>query len=495
MKFLLAIISILFLLPSLNGQNAEEAKKFDSIYFNVAVNISATNPQRANQIADSLYLHSNLQIQQLRALMLKAQLLEDQGRSEESIENTLAAQKIAEETDDYEWQAKIYGFLSSQYRNIGFLDQGRIYLKKGIAVSSQIENKKKASLYRGMTYQEMAYYSIEEGKYREALEHVKMASFTFKVVQNERMRNYLSATNEELFGRSYAGLGAFRESKIHFNKTLAYLRASNTEKSQLGSLSYLGLGKVFLKQNQIDSAGIYLKKALRIASKTEYAQLNESIYKNLATYYKEKKLLDSFVYFEDKHNAILQENTFRSRKSVNSEFNRLNKNILPGSTNTLYVFFGAIVLVLAVTLYIVKLQRRSKAAKVVEANEDKKNPSLILPQKTEEELLAKLDEFEAAQGYLDKNISFSILAGKLGTNAKYLNLLIKSNKNKDYNSYISELRIQYIVDKLKTDPDYLNYKISFLAEECGFSSHSKFSAHFKKIVNLSPSEFIDSLRN
>lgn len=33
---------------------------------------------------------------------------------------------------------------------------------------------------------------------------------------------------------------------------------------------------------------------------------------------------------------------------------------------------------------------------------------------------------------------------------------------------------------MKNDPAYLHYKISYLSSECGFSSHSKFAAIFKK---------------
>ena len=92
-------------------------------------------------------------------------------------------------------------------------------------------------------------------------------------------------------------------------------------------------------------------------------------------------------------------------------------------------------------------------------------------------------------------MSCSTLVSHLNTNAKYLRHIFKNNKNTDNNNYINELRIHYIVDKLKTDPAYLNYKISYLAEECGFSSHSKFSASFKSILKLAPSEFINNLKN
>ncbi|OAD45575.1 helix-turn-helix domain-containing protein [Polaribacter atrinae] len=57
------------------------------------------------------------------------------------------------------------------------------------------------------------------------------------------------------------------------------------------------------------------------------------------------------------------------------------------------------------------------------------------------------------------------------------------------------MRIYYIKEKLTTDKEYLNYKISYLVEECGFSSHSKFSASFKSVLGVSPSEFIHKLKD
>jgi AraC-like DNA-binding protein len=68
--------------------------------------------------------------------------------------------------------------------------------------------------------------------------------------------------------------------------------------------------------------------------------------------------------------------------------------------------------------------------------------------------------------------------------------VINSSYQRDFNTYINELRINYIIDKLKTDSNYRLYKLSFLAEESGFSSHSKFSAVFKAVTRLTPTKFI-----
>lgn len=64
----------------------------------------------------------------------------------------------------------------------------------------------------------------------------------------------------------------------------------------------------------------------------------------------------------------------------------------------------------------------------------------------------------------------------------------------NFNAYINKLRINYIVEKLKNEPNFISYKISYLAENSGFSSHSSFATVFKSITGISPVTFIDLLR-
>ncbi|WP_310993268.1 helix-turn-helix domain-containing protein [Aequorivita marina] len=87
-------------------------------------------------------------------------------------------------------------------------------------------------------------------------------------------------------------------------------------------------------------------------------------------------------------------------------------------------------------------------------------------------------------------MTIALMASKLQTNSNYIRYILKKKKNKSYNNYINELRIEYIIDKLKSDPTYLQFKISHLAQESGFSSHSTFTKTFKSVVGMSPSTFI-----
>lgn len=121
---------------------------------------------------------------------------------------------------------------------------------------------------------------------------------------------------------------------------------------------------------------------------------------------------------------------------------------------------------------------------------DKKTPLNIIPEKTESLLLDKLTRFESDGDFLSPGMSLNVLAKKLGTNTKYLSETINTCKGKNFNAYINDLRINYILTKLNNDPVYRNYKISYLAEECGFSSHSLFASVFKTAVGISPINYI-----
>ena len=120
---------------------------------------------------------------------------------------------------------------------------------------------------------------------------------------------------------------------------------------------------------------------------------------------------------------------------------------------------------------------------------------LNIPKEKELELLEKLNQFEDSKKYLDNNMSLANLAVELETNTKYLSEIINTYKDKNFNAYINELRIKYITHLLSTDSSYLQYKISYIAEIGGFTSHSAFTNIFKSVTGMSPNEYLQTLRN
>lgn len=122
------------------------------------------------------------------------------------------------------------------------------------------------------------------------------------------------------------------------------------------------------------------------------------------------------------------------------------------------------------------------------------NNSIGISDIKKQDLIKKLIEFESSEIYLEKNISLAKLSSYLNTNTKYLSYVIKIHSDRDFNNYINLLRIQYVANKLNDDSKFINYKISAMADEAGFSSHSKFTHFFKLNLGESPSSYISKIK-
>ena len=69
--------------------------------------------------------------------------------------------------------------------------------------------------------------------------------------------------------------------------------------------------------------------------------------------------------------------------------------------------------------------------------------------KQKKTLLEKLNLFEQEERFTDKNMSLSYMATFMDTNTKYLSYIIKKYKTKDFTTYTNELRINFILKKIK----------------------------------------------
>ena len=191
----------------------------------------------------------------------------------------------------------------------------------------------------------------------------------------------------------------------------------------------------------------------------------------------------------------IQSSITTSRSLWFSILEKHNQNEITSLKRYTYWILGFLVFSLLFIVFILILYKYKNKAFIVPLVDEKKLNSTTLSEKTENFLLEKLDKFEKSELYLNNKISLTTLAKKLNTNTKYLSETINTTKNKNFNAYINELRVNYIINKLKTEPIYRDYKIKYLAEISGFSSHSLFTVVFKNITTLSPNEFIKALND
>ena len=492
MRFFLFLFLIPFFLFS---QTEVQSKKFDSIFYQVAVNISSVNPTKALYLADSLSIYAANKQQKIKSQILFADILAKQEKKGEAINKLLEVLEIAKQEKEYAYQARIYGFLSSLYRDIGFMDKGKNFINKGMKISDFISDSGRRLKYIALCNQELAEYTFDEKDYSRTIEYLHLANLTFEKEENLDHRNFVLATTYEMLGHSYDALEERDSAISYFSKANLFINKAGAGSSIWASSIYHGYGKTFLKYKNIDSAGVYLKKALAISEKSENANLKEHVYKSISEYYKQNKEIDSFAFYNSKYITQLEENTAKKKIMINSAYKALsinsNKNVL---SNKYYIL--PLILLLVILIFYFKRNYTAKISKntPLVISDENKSSKLILSEKIENELADKLKEFEKSKRFLDKDMSLPTLLGLLNTNPKYFRNFLKNHKNTDYTNYINELRINYIKDKLSSDKDYLNYKISYLANECGFSSHSKFSACFKNITGFSPSEFIENIK-
>ncbi len=119
--------------------------------------------------------------------------------------------------------------------------------------------------------------------------------------------------------------------------------------------------------------------------------------------------------------------------------------------------------------------------------------SIDIPDNIISNILDELANFEEKKEFLSHNITTTNLAKKLNTNAKYLSRVVNICKQKSFSVYINELRIEYVIHKLKEDPKFRLYNVNAIAHEIGFNSDGVFATAFYKKTGIYPSYFIKQL--
>lgn len=109
------------------------------------------------------------------------------------------------------------------------------------------------------------------------------------------------------------------------------------------------------------------------------------------------------------------------------------------------------------------------------------------------QILEKLDRFEAKKGYLQCNLTVQILSTSFETNSKYVSKIVNIYKEKPFVQYINDLRIEYAIVMLQEDSKLRKYTIQALALEFGFNSAESFSAAFYKKTKIKPIYFLKEL--
>lgn len=250
----------------------------------------------------------------------------------------------------------------------------------------------------------------------------------------------------------------------------------------------------------------WLVKTNNLIENSTNFRLKIIYYNVLLNYYSDNKEVSNYTLISDKkedqvgkkNRAITQARSqwiYLTEKKYDDEFIYANKR-------GFFIVISIILLFCIITIILVIKIRQEKIkgksyqllSNKLKTNSNKRKEPQVISENVKLVLLEKLEKLELTNFYLDSNISIQTLAKKLDSNSKYVSDTINTYKKKSFTAYINELRIEYIKQKLNNELIYRSYKIKYLAEESGFSSHSVFSSVFKSIEGISPAQYIQLLK-
>ncbi len=421
--------------------------------------------------------------------------------------NNLPELNIEIQTEAYLLKAKLLRLL--------YLDkQSQNHLFKAQELVSQLPKNARHDSLQFHIVLENIYMKLDRRENHEALNGLDNAY--------NRFRNFLKThpiENRNLYlakEMAYNKLAIYDSAFVYLDKTRFLIDSTTHNNLFEKAIIYSELGHLNLQKKDFRESEISLFIALKFAELIDNPVLLKSINRDIAINYlatnqksKHKVYNDEFLVLNN--NVELMEET-----SINTVYNLLTQQQEDGvanqqdtHTNYLYLLLvGFLVICTIGVLVLLKSEGRKKRLKEIikyleisRSNLIRLIPTtktnhkrIVIPEETEQGILAKLKRFENSQKFLNKDMSLAVLSGLFDTNTKYLSEIINTHYHDNFNTFINKLRIEYIINKLKNEPNYINYKISFLAEESGFSSHSSFATVFKSIVGMSPATFIDLLK-
>jgi AraC-like DNA-binding protein len=283
--------------------------------------------------------------------------------------------------------------------------------------------------------------------------------------------------------------------------------------------AYLYLAQSYDKINYKNRSLRYFHKIDSLFQKTgNYYRSQKPAYRYLISYYKnEDNDLKQLEYINKyiKVDSVLNARSKKISKSLTENYdipnllkerktieNRLKERL--STTQKWVILISLFAIIISITLaYQSKRKKlyKQRFNNLVASSQNEKPTSVkIIPKKESSipielvnNILKLLSKFQNNHEYILHDVTLFNLAKKFKTNTKYLSQIINQHKGKSFNNYINSLRINYTIEKLKTDTRFRKYSINAIANEVGFNTSESFSKAFYKNTGIKPSYFIKEL--
>lgn len=421
--------------------------------------------------------------------------------------------------------------------SIIYMQKGNIYIRLGMSRQGK-KNLDLASKYcekivdksdRGIIFSYI--YATDAGLYEGRKKYDSVIYYhkkALQIIENIPVGNlnqvqktkyyYLLIINTMNMGNSYTYFfppPQLEKAEPYFEKTLSYSKSAPQYFEPMAMDAYYSVAYFYYKKKDYSKSIEFSEKLLEIEKKEKDPEQRLSTYEILKDSYgalndfpQQNKYLRLYSSLSDSLSQI-QNNTIvlYSERKKNDSMGRISD--LKKYLSLCIVISGLIIVITGMGLYgrnrmlkekylalIDKLDRNyeTNSKPVVVNVEERENPKINISSDKERDLLKKIEAFETSQKFLRKNLTLSYMSDLFNTNPRYLSQIIHNHKGQNFNNYINRLRINYISDRLYNVIIYREYKVSYLAEECGYASPQVFINAFRKETGMTPSYFIKELK-
>lgn len=310
-------LAILFLLL-LQAQNV---KNYDKVYSKILHETYHKNFDKAIIAGDSLYRSSVKPAFQVKSLMLLAQLYQRKGDVEKAVNYAERSEDIIEKYQIYDYSARVFGFLASQYRIISLYDKSKSYTEKALSAVKYIKDPAESNNVTGLMLQELAHYDIKTKQYKKAIFKLEKAQEKFNLL---REKDFFTATNNQLMGVCYIGAGMYDKAITYYKEALVYAN-KNIPKSTLAGKVFQGLALAYVRNGELNEAKEYLDKAEDYVKDSKYLGLNQEIYSTSQEYYARRNDAQNFTLATEKKDSLSELIASLNTRFLNQQFSKLEK--------------------------------------------------------------------------------------------------------------------------------------------------------------------------
>ncbi|WP_298508841.1 helix-turn-helix domain-containing protein [uncultured Kordia sp.] len=365
--------------------------------------------------------------------------------------------------------------LSSIYYETAQVEKCSLINVEGIQLAKTLGDEKK---YYSFVVNEGINLNVK-GEYQASIDSLEKG-YQYLPTSDQQVADFYLGRSYFLLGEKEKGLNYFKKVDTTFNQT------NDLYPPLIGAYEYLINDSK--RRNDKESQLYYTNQLLKIDSILD---------KNY------KYLLNTIVKKYDIPRYVSE------RDDTIEELRKENEQVVEDKKHTILISILISVLALGGLLYYYRLKKvyekrynavmkSSKAIIEEEITVKDTNLKPILAVGIDEDIvedvLKNLQIFEKGEAYLTKQISLKDVAKIVKTNSKYLSKIINVYKDKNFATYINDLRIDYLVNHIQHNTKYQKYTIRATAEEIGFTNSESFSRAFQKKIGLKPSYFIKKVR-